>query len=229
MARVQTGCPDCKRCTNSAVGEGARKAGRWTAGIATMGLSEAGMAFTRNCRGCGHAMSLHDRKDNSALTRDPDHRGAPVVPGHGSPYPPAPAPAWGAPPLGARSRVGRTAPGPDSRVGRAAPGARPGPGARSGAPAQNAQEIMGLLRQLGELRDAGVITAADFEAKKADFLEAGSDPTEARRTRVGRQAGSSPVSGGMACGRRTMSEPSEVATMAKGNRSSSRQSSTSSG
>ncbi|HEY9332475.1 MAG TPA: hypothetical protein VIS09_30240, partial [Streptomyces sp.] len=98
MARVQTGCPDCKRCTNSAVGEGARKAGRWTAGIATMGLSEAGMAFTRSCRGCGHAMSLHDRKDNNALTRDPENRGTPVVPGHAAPYPPSPAPAWGAPP-----------------------------------------------------------------------------------------------------------------------------------
>ncbi|WP_219574006.1 SHOCT domain-containing protein [Streptomyces poriferorum] len=32
------------------------------------------------------------------------------------------------------------------------------------------QEVHDLLRQLGELRDAGVITAADFEAKKADFL-----------------------------------------------------------
>ncbi|TXS39240.1 SHOCT domain-containing protein, partial [Streptomyces sp. or43] len=40
----------------------------------------------------------------------------------------------------------------------------------AGAPAQNAQEIMDLLRQLGELRDAGVISPADFEAKKADFL-----------------------------------------------------------
>lgn len=29
---------------------------------------------------------------------------------------------------------------------------------------------MDLLRQLGELRDAGVVTPADFEAKKADFL-----------------------------------------------------------
>ncbi|MEU9949651.1 SHOCT domain-containing protein [Streptomyces sp. NBC_00184] len=172
MARVQTGCPDCKRCTNSAVGEGARKAGRWTAGIATMGLSEAGMAFTRNCRGCGHAMSLHDRKDNNALTRDPDHRGAPVVPGHAAPYPPAPAPAWGAPPpapapaWGAPPEGGTPAWGAPPPAPAPAPVAAPAPA----APAQNAQEVMNLLRQLGELRDAGVITAADFEAKKADFL-----------------------------------------------------------
>ncbi|MBA4861720.1 SHOCT domain-containing protein [Streptomyces sp. PSKA54] len=143
MARVQTGCPDCKRCTNSAMGEGARKAGRLTAGLMTGGLSEVGMAFTRNCRGCGHAMSLHDRPDNNALKRDPDHRGTPVVSGHAAPYPAAPAPAapaWGAP-----------APAP-------APAA------------QSSQEIMDLLRQLGELRDAGIVTPEEFEAKKADLL-----------------------------------------------------------
>ena len=43
------------------------------------------------------------------------------------------------------------------------------------------------------------------------------------------QTGSSSVSEGIARGRRTMSEPSKVATMAKGNRSTSRQSATSSG
>ncbi|MEU9198489.1 SHOCT domain-containing protein [Streptomyces sp. NPDC048332] len=170
MARVQTGCPDCKRCTNSAVGEGARKAGRWTAGIATMGLSEAGMAFTRNCRGCGHAMSLHDRRDNNALTRDPDHRGAPVVPGHAAPYPPAPAPAWGAPPPAPAPVWGAPPPARTPAWGAAPEPPAPAPAPAPAAPAQSAQEIMDLLRQLGELRDAGVITPADFEAKKADFL-----------------------------------------------------------
>lgn len=57
--RVQTGCPNCKRCTNSAVGEGARKAGRAYVALATGGLSEAARAGTRNCRACGHKMSLH--------------------------------------------------------------------------------------------------------------------------------------------------------------------------
>ncbi|WP_329521088.1 SHOCT domain-containing protein [Spirillospora sp. NBC_01491] len=32
-------------------------------------------------------------------------------------------------------------------------------------------QVMGLLRQLGELRDAGVITPEDFEAKKKDLLD----------------------------------------------------------
>lgn len=57
--RVQTGCSNCKRCTNSAVGEGARKAGRATIGLLTMGGSELVMAGTRNCRACGHKMNLH--------------------------------------------------------------------------------------------------------------------------------------------------------------------------
>lgn len=42
------------------------------------------------------------------------------------------------------------------------------------------------------------------------------------------QAGSSLPGEGIACGRRTMSEPSKLATTAKGNRSSSRHSATSS-
>ncbi|MFG2875232.1 hypothetical protein ACGFYU_09525 [Streptomyces sp. NPDC048337] len=65
MVRVQTVCPDCKRCTNSAINEGGRKAGRVMAGLMTAGLTEVGRAATRNCRGCGHAMSLHGRADNA--------------------------------------------------------------------------------------------------------------------------------------------------------------------
>lgn len=57
--RVQTGCSNCKRCTNSAVGEGARRAGRGTTALLTLGGSELVMAGTRNCRACGHKLSLH--------------------------------------------------------------------------------------------------------------------------------------------------------------------------
>lgn len=45
-----------------------------------------------------------------------------------------------------------------------------------GAPADQAPaapvvpDVMGQLRQLAELRDAGVVTAAEFEAKKAELL-----------------------------------------------------------
>jgi hypothetical protein len=52
----------------------------------------------------------------------------------------------------------------------------PGPLA-AGAPAagvttdgMGSQQIIDLLRQLGELRDAGVVTAEEFEAKKQDLL-----------------------------------------------------------
>ncbi|WP_327708037.1 SHOCT domain-containing protein [Streptomyces sp. NBC_00464] len=109
-------------------------------------------------------MSLHARKDNNALPRVPDHRGAPVVPSHAAPYPPTPAPAWGAPAL---------APAPASGAPPRTPAVRappPAPAPAPAAPTRSSQEIMDLLRQLGELRDAGVVTPADFEAKKADFL-----------------------------------------------------------
>jgi hypothetical protein len=47
----------------------------------------------------------------------------------------------------------------------------PTPPSPAAAPAgEDAQAVMGLLRQLGELRDAGVLTAEDFEAKKAELL-----------------------------------------------------------
>lgn len=58
--RVQTGCANCKRCTNSATGEAGRKMGRAMVAMSTAGLSEMARATTRNCRACGHKMSLHD-------------------------------------------------------------------------------------------------------------------------------------------------------------------------
>lgn len=39
------------------------------------------------------------------------------------------------------------------------------------APAPAPPGITGLLRELGELRDAGLLTAAEFEAKKAELLQ----------------------------------------------------------
>lgn len=60
--RVQIGCADCKRCTNSAANDAARKAGRFVAGFASAGISEVA---TRKCRACGHAMAIHGREDNA--------------------------------------------------------------------------------------------------------------------------------------------------------------------
>lgn len=55
------------------------------------------------------------------------------------------------------------------------PGIPPAPRLPAGADAvsataSDAQQIMDLLRQLGELRDAGVVTGDEFEAKKQDLL-----------------------------------------------------------
>ncbi|WP_295105125.1 DUF2510 domain-containing protein [uncultured Microbacterium sp.] len=59
--RVHTGCADCSKCTMSRAGVGVRNAGRGAAAVATLGVSEAAMAFSRTCTACGHQMSLHDR------------------------------------------------------------------------------------------------------------------------------------------------------------------------
>ena len=49
-----------------------------------------------------------------------------------------------------------------------APGpAAPGPAA---APAESKDQVMAMLKQLGELKAAGVLTDAEFEAKKKDLL-----------------------------------------------------------
>jgi hypothetical protein len=79
--RVQTGCPNCKRCTNSAAGEGGRKAGRAMAAMMTGGLSEGARLATGNCRACGHKMSLHAQViATSTPAPSPASAGSPAVP-----------------------------------------------------------------------------------------------------------------------------------------------------
>jgi len=70
----------------------------------------------------------------------------PQPPAYGAPSAPQPAPAYGAPP------VAPVAPAP--------------------APAQadETAKIMEQIRQLGALRDAGVLSVAEFDAKKAELL-----------------------------------------------------------
>jgi hypothetical protein len=46
-------------------------------------------------------------------------------------------------------------------------GSPPAPAERDSTP----EQIMALLKQLGELRDAGVVTPEEFEAKKKDLLD----------------------------------------------------------
>lgn len=59
--KAETACRDCKRCTNSALADMGRKAGRKTAKWATLGMSELGFAMTKKCKLCGHQMSLHGK------------------------------------------------------------------------------------------------------------------------------------------------------------------------
>jgi len=61
--RVETGCRDCKRCTNSALANAGRAAARGSANLATLGLASA---LTKKCKACGHMMSLHGQDTTPA-------------------------------------------------------------------------------------------------------------------------------------------------------------------
>lgn len=56
--RVHTACRDCKRCTNSAATNAARATGRAAANLYTFGAVNL---FSKMCKGCDHAMSLHNQ------------------------------------------------------------------------------------------------------------------------------------------------------------------------
>lgn len=57
--RVETGCSNCKRCTNSGAAEFGRKQTKLWANVMTLGSVSMAQAFTADCRACGHKMSLH--------------------------------------------------------------------------------------------------------------------------------------------------------------------------
>lgn len=57
--RVTLACRDCKKCTNSSIANLGRNAGRLSAGLMTVGLSEASFLATKKCRQCAHPLSLH--------------------------------------------------------------------------------------------------------------------------------------------------------------------------
>lgn len=59
VIKVQGGCRDCKKCTNSVVANFGRNTGRWTAAVTTVGMSEVGFMARKKCRSCGHQLSLH--------------------------------------------------------------------------------------------------------------------------------------------------------------------------
>jgi hypothetical protein len=84
--RVQTGCRDCRKCTNSAAANLGRNSGRAGAAIMSVGISELAMGFTKNCGGCGHKLSLH--QGAQATTVQPTvtvQQAAPQAPPQGPP------------------------------------------------------------------------------------------------------------------------------------------------
>ena len=88
--RVETGCRDCNKCTNSAAANLGRNAGRAGIALMTLGGSELAMGFTKTCRVCGHKMSLH--LGAQASTPQPT-----VTVQQATPTPPAqqgPPPGW---------------------------------------------------------------------------------------------------------------------------------------
>lgn len=99
VAHVTTGCRDCKACTNSGVANAGRATGRATAALLTAGMSEVARGFTKNCRICGHKLSLHSGADY--VPQQPQQvvivQQPPVVQTP-APYPPAPPRPQGPPP-----------------------------------------------------------------------------------------------------------------------------------
>jgi hypothetical protein len=63
MVQVTSGCRDCKKCTNSSIANFGRDSGRASAAILSIGISELARVGTKNCRICGHKLSLHQAID----------------------------------------------------------------------------------------------------------------------------------------------------------------------
>jgi hypothetical protein len=78
--RVESGCRDCKKCTNSGYANAGRNTGRVGIGVVTLGMSETVMAGTKNCRICGHKLSLHTGVDY-VQPRQQVQQPAPMPPG----------------------------------------------------------------------------------------------------------------------------------------------------
>ena len=156
--KVQTGCRDCRKCTNSGVANLARDTGRATAAVMTAGISEVGFAFTKKCRGCGHQMSLHGYTATPQPTMN-------VQAPPSAPLTPSAAAGWYPDPYGHHEQrywdgwtwtehiSGATA-----------------PGLQTPKLASPASDKVTQLRELANLRDDGVLTDEEFAAEKAKIL-----------------------------------------------------------
>jgi len=157
MAHVTTGCRDCKKCTNSGVANLGRNSGRAGAAVLTLGLSEAVMTATKNCRICGHKLSLHSGVDEVLAAQDRRADRA------ASKNPPA---GWFPETTSGRARWwDGMAWGPykeDWDREQATALAATAPAAPAGVAAE--------LQRLGEMHSAGLLTEAEFAAAKTSVL-----------------------------------------------------------
>ena len=88
--RVVSGCRDCKACTNSGIANAGRATGRAAAAVLTVGGSEFARGFTKNCRACGHKLSLHGHD----YTAEPVRAMQPIQVVVQQPLPAAAPPGW---------------------------------------------------------------------------------------------------------------------------------------
>ena len=139
-------CRDCKNCTNSVAVHAGRKILRGTIAITTYGMSEAALAMRKKCRQCGHQMSLHGFDQVAGLPQ-------PLVETQRD--------------SGFRKRRFLSRP-PAQPL---APTPDPTPSPESPSPTEgSALSVADELLKLAQLRDAGVLTAEEFEAQKAKLL-----------------------------------------------------------
>jgi putative oligomerization/nucleic acid binding protein/uncharacterized protein DUF2510 len=111
----------------------------------------AALQIARNAQARVNAASTAARKKAEKLTKEPENAG-PSLP-----------PTINRPREGAPSAVATTPAQWSTSAKEADPGA--------GAEGADKSEVLALLKQLGELKDAGVLTEEEFASKKADLLD----------------------------------------------------------
>jgi len=166
MAHVTTGCRDCKKCTNSGYANLGRNTGRASIGIMTLGMSEAVMAGTKNCRVCGHKLSLHTgadyvRASQPAISQPVSSAAAPGW----YPVPGANETRWWDGQRWGQSAAEWHAANPSAQQSPSSPGQAAAPAAAS-----QGADVAASLARLAELHSSGALSDEQYEAAKRQTL-----------------------------------------------------------
>ncbi len=173
MAKSAAGCRDCAMCTGHAFTGAGRSLGRGIADLSTLGITHLAR---RTCKVCGHPMSEHLGKSaEMVVAAGSDVRNEPQASKPAKAAKPNPARWvlqsdgryrwWG----GVQWTDYFTAdPGSPDPTPVASPAAVEGAVAAQ-APAPGPDPVA-QIKQLAELRDAGILTDDEFAAKKAEIL-----------------------------------------------------------